>query len=131
MTSLSAILAAIETSTEKVKSLEAELAAERENGKSLVAEYRAQSADALKTLGIVDAPRKERKPRSQEAILIGAAARAIRQSVKSGEKNAKTILSAALDAAEKAAKKKLSLAEVPSDIKVKIEERVKSLSAKK
>lgn len=131
MTSLSAILAAIETSTEKVKSLEAELATERENGKSLVAEYRAQSADALKTLGIVDAPRKERKPRSQEAVLIGAAARSIRQSVKSGEKNAKTILSAALEAAEKTAKKKLSLSEVPAEMKLKIEERVKSLSAKK
>lgn len=131
MTSLSAILAAIEASTEKVKSLEAELATERENGKSLVAEYRAQSTDALKTLGIVDTPRKERRPRSQEAILIGAAARSIRQSGKSGEKNSKTVLSTALEAAEKAAKKKLNLAEVPADIKVKIEERVKSLSAKK
>ncbi len=131
MTSLSAILAAIETSTEKIKSLEADLAAERENGKSLVEQYRAQSADALKTLGIAEAPRKERKPRSQQAVLIGAAARSIRQSVKGGEKNAKTILTAALAAAEKAAKNKLALAEVPAEIKTKIEERVKGLSAKK
>jgi hypothetical protein len=131
MTSLSAILAAIETSTEKIKSLEADLAAERDNGKSLVEQYRSQSADALKTLGIVEAPRKERKPRSQQAVLISAAARSIRQSVKGGEKNAKTILAAALEAAEKTAKKKLALAEVPAEIKQKIEERVKGLSAKK
>jgi len=131
MTSLSAILAAIEASTEKIKTLEADLAAERENGKSLVEQYRAQSADALKTLGIVEVPRKERKPRSQQAVLISAAARSIRQSVKGGEKNAKTILAAALEAAEKTAKKKLALTEVPAEIKTKIEERVKGLSAKK
>lgn len=76
-------------------------------------------------------PRKERKPRSHEAVLIGSAARAIRQSVKSGEKNAKTILIAAVAAAEKTAKKKLALAEVPADVKQQIEERVKSLAAKK
>ncbi len=131
MASLSAILAAIESSTEKIKTLEGDLAAERENGKTLVEQYRAQSADALKTLGILEPLRKERKPRSQQAVLISAAARCIRQSVKSGEKNAKTILAAALEAAEKAAKKKLSLTEVPSEIKTKIEERVKGLSAKK
>lgn len=77
MTSLSAILAAIEASTEKIKTLEADLGAERENGKNLVEQYRAQSADALKTLGIAEVPSKERKPRSHEAILIGAAARSI------------------------------------------------------
>jgi hypothetical protein len=88
----------------------------------LVEQYRAQSADALKTLGIVEAPRKERKPRSQEAILVGAAARSIRQSVKGGEKNAKTILTAAFAAAEKTATKKLKLTEVPADVKQKIEE---------
>ncbi len=94
-------------------------------------QYTAQSADALKTLGITEAPRKERKPRSQEALLMSAAARSIRHSVKSGDKNAKTIMAAALDAAEKTAKKKLNLAELPVEIKQKIEERVKGLSAKK
>ena len=113
------------------QNLDADLAAARENSKALVEQYQAQSADALKTLGIVDGPHKERKPRSQEAILVGAAARSIRQSVKGGEKNANTILAAALAAAEKAAKKKLNLAEVPADVKQKIEERVKGLSAKK
>ena len=131
MTSLSTILAEIEASAEKIKTLEADLAATKENSKSLVEQYRTQSADALKTLGIVEVPRKERKPRSHEAVLIGSAARAIRQSVKSGEKNAKTILAAAVAAAEKTAKKKLALAEVPADVKQKIEERVKSLAAKK
>ena len=131
MTSLSAILAEIEASAEKIKTLEADLAATKENSKSLVEQYRTQSADALKTLGIVEVPCKERKPRSQEAVLIGAAARSIRQSVKGGEKNAKTILAAAVAAVEKTAKKKLALAEVPADIKTKIEERVKGLSAKK
>jgi len=130
MTSLSAILAAIEASTEKIKTLEADLAAERENGKTLVEQYRAQSADALKTLGIVDAPRKERKPRSQQAVLMSAASRSIRQSVKGGEKNAKTILAAALEAAEKTAKRKLNLSEVPAEIKQKIEERVKTIGKK-
>jgi hypothetical protein len=127
MTSLSAILAEIEATAEKIKTLDADLAAAKEDSKALVEQYRAQSADALKTLGIAEAPRKERKPRSQEAVLIGAAARSIRQSVKSGEKNAKTILAAA----EKAATKKLKLTEVPADVKQKIEERVKALSAKK
>jgi dihydroxyacetone kinase len=76
-------------------------------------------------------PRKERKPRSQEAVLLGAAARSIREPVKSGEKTAKTILAAALAAAEKAAKKKLNLAEVPAEIKTKIEDRVGGMGAKK
>jgi hypothetical protein len=131
MTSLSAILAEIEATAEKIKTLDADLAAAKENSKALVEQHRAQSADALKTLGIAEAPRKERKPRSQEAVLIGAAARSIRQSVKSGEKNAKAVLVAALAAAEKAATKKLKLTEVPADVKQKIEERVKGLSAKK
>ena len=131
MTSLSGILAAIETSTERIKALEADLAAERENGKSLVDQYRAQSADRLKTLGIAEEARKQRKPRSQQAVLVSAASRIIRQMVKGGEKNAKTILTAALEAAEKIAKKKCGLAEVPAEIKQKIEERVKALGAKK
>jgi hypothetical protein len=131
MTSLSAILAAIEESTAKIKTLEADLAVERETGKTLVEQYRAQSADALKTLGIAEESRKQRKPRSHQAILMSAASRSIRQTVKGGEKNAKTILAAALEAAEKIAKKKLGLAEVPADIKTKIEERVKALGAKK
>src|SRR5688572_3290332 len=121
MSSLSTILAEIETSAEKVKNLEAELSTERQNGKSLVDQYRAQSADALKMLGIAEEPQKERKPRSHEAILIGSAARSIRQSVKGGEKNVKTILARAIEAAEKTAKKKLNLAEVPAEIKIKIE----------
>jgi hypothetical protein len=131
MTNLSEILAAIEASTEKIKGLEAELAVEKENGKTLVEQYRAQSADALKMLGIVDAPRKERKPRSHQAVLMSVVSRSIRQTVKGGEKNAKAILAAALDAADKVAKKKLNLTEVPPEIKTKIEERVKGLSAKK
>jgi hypothetical protein len=81
MTSLSTILAEIEASAEKIKTLEADLATTKENSKSLVEQYRTQSADALKTLGIAEAPRKERKARSHEAVLIGAAARSIRQSV--------------------------------------------------
>jgi hypothetical protein len=129
MTSLSAILAAIETSTEKVKSLEAELAAEKENAKSLVERYRIQSADALKTLGIAET-QKQRKPRSPQMVLMSIANRSIRQSVKGGEKNAKTILSAALEAADKTAKKKLGLAEIPAEAKQQIEERVKGLSKK-
>jgi hypothetical protein len=64
--------------------------------------------------------------------LIGSAARAIRQTVKGGEKNAKTILTAAtLEVADKVAKEKLGLTEVPAEIKTKIEERVKALGAKK
>ena len=56
--------------------------------------------------------------------------RSIRLSVKGGEKNAKAILAAALDAVDKTAKTKLNLAEVPADIKPKIEERVKNLAKK-
>jgi hypothetical protein len=48
MMSLSAVLAEIEASAEKIKGLEAALTAEKENGKTLVQQYRAQSADALK-----------------------------------------------------------------------------------
>jgi hypothetical protein len=129
MTSLSALLAEIETSSEKIRTLESDLAAERENGKVLVEQYRSQSADALKVLGIAEPP-KERKPRSQKSVLIGAANHSIRLSIKTGEKNAKTILAAALDAADKAAKKKLNLTEVPAEIKSKIEDRVKNLAKK-
>jgi hypothetical protein len=110
--------------------LEAELATEKENGKTLVEQYRAQSADALRTLGIAEEPRKARKPRSNQSVLMSAVGRAIRQSVKGGEKNAKTILATALDAAYKTAKKKLDLSEVPAEIKTKIEERVKNLPKK-
>jgi hypothetical protein len=127
---MSGILAAIETSSEKIKALEAELATEKENGKTLVEQYRAQSADALRTLGIAEEPRKARKPRSNQSVLMSAVGRAIRQSVKGGEKNAKTILATALDAAYKTAKKKLDLSEVPAEIKTKIEERVKNLPKK-
>jgi|ERR1017187_7147652 imidazole glycerol phosphate synthase subunit HisF len=128
MMSLSAVLAEIEASAEKIKGLEAALATEKENGKTLVQQYREQSADALKILGINEAP--ERKPRSPQAVLISAAKRSIRQTVKGGEKNAKAILAAALAAADKTAKTKLGLAEVPADIKAKIEERVKNLAKK-
>lgn len=128
MMSLSAVLAEIESSAEKIKGLESALATEKENGKTLVQQYRAQSADALKILGIDEAP--ERKPRSQQAVLMSAARRGIRQTVKGGEKNVKAILAAALDAADKIAKTKLNLAEVPAAIKAKIEERVKNLAKK-
>jgi hypothetical protein len=129
MTSLSAILAEIEESTERVKGLDAELAAAKEHRKTLVEQYGAESSDALQALGIEMV--RKRKARSQAAILISSAARSIRQSVKGGEKNAKTILAAALAAAEKTATKKLNLAEVPAEMKQEIEERVKSLGAKK
>ena len=129
MTTLSEILAAIETSAAKVKQLEADLTTERANSQTLVEQYRAQSGETLRLLGI-EAPCKERKPRSQSAVLMSAASRAIRQIVKGGEKNAKTILAAAVDAVEKTAKTKLNLAEVPAEIKQKIEERVKSLGKK-
>lgn len=128
MTSLSTLLAEIETSSEKIKAMEVDLAAERENGRTLVEQYRAQSAEALKVLGIAET--KERKPRTAQAILVNAARRSIRISVKGGEKNPKTILAAAFDAADKTAKKKLNLTEVPAEIKAKIEERVKNLSKK-
>jgi hypothetical protein len=101
------------------------LTAERENGKSLVEQYRAQSADALKTLGIVETTRTQRMPCCREAILIGTAARAIRQPVKSGEMNANTILSAVPDVADRSAKKQLNYTEVSADIKQKIDERVR------
>src|SRR5262249_5209073 len=71
----------------------------------------------------------QRKPRSQQTILIGSAARAIRQSGKSGEKNGKTILTVALEAAAKTPNAKLGLAEVPAEIKTKIEERVNGIGA--
>lgn len=61
---------------------------------------------------------------------MSAARCGIRLSVKGGEKNAKAILAAAFDAADKTAKTKLGLAEVPADIKAKIEERVKNLAKK-
>jgi imidazole glycerol phosphate synthase subunit HisF len=128
MMSLSAVLAEIEASAEKIQGLESALATEKENGKTLVQQYREQSADALKILGINEAP--ERKPRSQHAVLMSAARRGIRLTVKGGEKNPKAILAAALAAADKTAKAKLDLAEVPADIKAKIEERVKNLAKK-
>lgn len=128
MMSLSAVLAEIEASAEKIQGLESALATEKENGKTLVQQYREQSADALKILGINEAP--ERKPRSQQAVLMSTVRRSIRLSVKGGEKNAKAILAAALDAVDKTAKTKLNLAEVPADIKPKIEERVKNLAKK-
>jgi len=72
---------------------------------------------------------RKRKERSHAVVLISSASRAIRQSVKGGEKNAKTILATALESAEKTAKTKLGLGEVPADVKTKIEERVKALGA--
>jgi hypothetical protein len=128
MTSLSAILAEIETSAESVKQLETDLAAATERRKGLVARYSVESRDLLRALGIETV--RERKARSQSAVLKSSAARAIRLSVKGGEKNAKTILAAAFAAADKTAKEKLGLAEVPADIKTKIEERVKNLAKK-
>jgi hypothetical protein len=123
------ILAEIETSAEKVKGLETQLTAEKEHAKGLVEQYRTLSGDALKLLGI-ETPRKERRPKSNEKVLMGAAIRRIRQLVKSGEKNAKIILAAATDAAE-AAKTKLSLSELPAEVKQKIDEKVKGLGKAK
>ena len=130
--SMTETLKQMEAAAAKIKALESQLAAERLNAKTLVEQYRAQSNDVLKTLGLEDEssterkPRKPRKARSHEAILMSTASRSIRQSAKSGEKNAKTILAAALEAAEKTAKGKLSLSELPADIKAKIEAKVKS-----
>jgi hypothetical protein len=80
-------------------------------------------------LGIAEG-RKERKPRSHEAVLIGAASRKIRQLLQGGEKNAKTIVTAATEAAEKIAKTKLGLTELPAEIKQKLDERVKAAGKK-
>jgi hypothetical protein len=128
MTSLSAILAEIEVSAEKVKQLEDELASETQRRRALVEQYGAQSSDALRSLGIEMV--RKRKERSQLAILMSAAGRSIRQSHKGGEKNPKAVLAVALDAAEKVAKGKLGLTEVPSEIRAKIEERAKTPAKK-
>jgi hypothetical protein len=121
MNSLSTILAEIEVSAEKIRVLETDLATEREHGKTLVEQYRSQSGEALKMLGIAETT-KERKPRTNEAVLISAAKRKIRQMVKGGEKNGKTLLAAAIETAEQVAKTKLGLTELPVEIKSQIEE---------
>jgi hypothetical protein len=54
MSNLSTLLADIEATAEKVKNLEAELTTERAHGTALVEQYRAQSGEALKMLGIDD-----------------------------------------------------------------------------
>jgi hypothetical protein len=129
MNNLSTIIADIEATAEKVKNLETELATERKHGTELVEQYRAQSGEALKMLGILE-PRKERKPRTQEDVLMSAASRKIRQLVKGGEKNPKALLTAALEAATSIAKTKLGLSELPATIKTKIEDRAKTQRAK-
>ena len=129
MSSLSTILAEIEASAEKVKQLQTDLAAETEHRKMLVEQYSAQSSEALRALGIEIV--RKRKARSQNTILLSSAARSFRHSLRSGEKNPKTILAAALEAAEKTAKTKLNLVELPAEIKAKIEERLKSTAPKK
>jgi hypothetical protein len=129
MSNLSTIIADIEATAEKVKSLETELAAERQHGTTLVEQYRAQSGEALKLLGILE-PRKERKPRTQEDVLMSAANRRIRQLVKGGEKNPKALLTAALEAATSIGKAKLELIELPSAIKSRIEDRAKAQRVK-
>jgi hypothetical protein len=129
MSNLSTLMADIETTAEKVRNLEAELATERAHGTALVEQYRAQSGEALKMLGIAES-HKERKPRTHSDILVSAANRKIRQLVKGGEKNPKTLLAAAMEAATTIAKTKLSLAEIPAEIKARIEDRVKTPRAK-
>jgi hypothetical protein len=129
MNSLSTLLADIESTAAKVKTLETELATEREHGTALIEQYRAQSGEALKMLGI-DETRKEKKPRTHTDILMSAANRKIRQLIKDGEKNQKTILAAAMEAATTIAKTKLGLNEIPAEIKTRIEERVKTPRAK-
>jgi hypothetical protein len=129
MINLSDLLADIEATAEKVKNLETELTTAREHGTSLVEQYRAQSGEALKMLGIAEV-RKEKKPRTHSDILMSAANRRIRQLVKDGEKNPKTILAAAIEAATTIAKTKLNLTEIPVEIKARIEDRVKTLRAK-
>jgi hypothetical protein len=129
MSNLSTILADIEATAEKVKNLETELATEREHGTALVEQYRAQSGETLKMLGILE-PHKERKPRTHEDVLMSAANRKIRQLVKGGEKNPKTLLAAALEAATSIGKAKLGLSELPAAIKTRIEDRAKTPRAK-
>jgi len=128
MSNLSTLMADIEITAEKVRNLEAELATERAHGTALVEQYRAQSGEALKMLGIAES-HEERKPRTHTDVLMSAANRKIRQLVKSGEKNPKTLL-AAMEAATTIAKTKLSLAEIPAEIKTRIEDRVKTPRAK-
>lgn len=67
MSDLSRFLADIETSAAKIKTLGTELEAEKANGKTLVEQYRAQSGEALKILGIEESPTQERKARTPEA----------------------------------------------------------------
>ena len=129
MNNLSTILADIEVTAEKVKTLEAELATERAHGTELVEQYRAQSGDALKLLGIAES-RKERKPRSHEMVLLSAANRKVRQLTKGGEKNPKTLLAAGIEAATIIAKTKLGLNELPAETKTRIEEKLKTPRAK-
>jgi hypothetical protein len=61
---------------------------------------------------------------------MSAANRKIRQLVKDGEKNPKTLLAAALEAATIIGKTKLGLTELPTAIKTRIEDRVKSAPKK-
>jgi hypothetical protein len=129
---LSAVLAEIETSVAKIKDLETQITTEKENAKTLVEKYKAESGEVLKSLGIEEAPTKERKVKTPEKILMGVAARSIRKALKNGgKKNVKTVLASALEAVETVAKKK-ALGEVSADIKTAIEARVnESLAAKK
>lgn len=128
--SLTTILADMEASVTKVKTLEAELTTERQRGRDLAVRYRTESGEVLKSLGI-DEPRKERRVRTQVEVLLGSANRRIKQMVGEGEKNPKTLLAGALEAAARIGKSKLGLAEVPADIKTQIEEKLKDAVVKK
>jgi len=70
------------------------------------------------------------KPRTHEAVLMGAANRKIRQMAKAGEKNPKTLLAGAIEAATAVGKTKLNLADLPAEIKTRIEEKVKTTRTK-
>jgi hypothetical protein len=130
MTNLSGVLALIETSVAKIKDLETQIVTEKENAKTLVERYKAESGSVLKSLGIDEAPTKERKVKTPEKILMGAAMRSIRRSMKNGgKKNPKSVLALAIDAAEKTAAKK-HLGEVGLEMRSAIETKVnESLAA--
>lgn len=129
MNTLSTILADIEASVAKVRTLETELATEKQRGRELAEKYRTESGEVLKTLGL-DESKRERKSRPQESIILSAANRKIKQMVAAGEKNQKTLQTAALEAAAKIAKSRFGLAELSAELKAQIEEKLKTVAKK-
>ena len=128
--SLSTILADMEASVTKVKTLEAELTTEKQRGRDLAAKYRTESGDILKSLGI-DEPKKERKVRTQDEVLLGSATRRVKQMVDEGEKNPKALLAGALEASLRIGKSRFGLTELPAEFKAQIEEKLKGAVVKK